>query len=105
MGELNLPGAISVNASSLYARNLLAFVEPMIDKKTGALAVNWDDELVKGTLIAKDGAIVNAAIAEGAGVAAPSAVGASKAKTSNGTATAAKKNGAAKRPARKGGKT
>ena len=105
MGELNLPGAISVNASSLYARNLLAFVEPMIDKKTGALAVNWDDELVKGTLIAKDGAIVNAAIAEGAGVTAPSAAGASKAKTSNGTATAAKKNGAAKRPARKGGKT
>ena len=105
MGELNLPGAISVNASSLYARNLLAFVEPMIDKKTGALAVNWDDELVKGTLIAKDGAIVNAAIAEGAGVTAPSAAGASKAKTSNGTATAAKKNGAPKRPARKGGKT
>ena len=105
MGELNLPGAISVNASSLYARNLLAFVEPMIDKKTGELAINWDDELVKGTLIAKDGAIVNAAIAERAGVAAPSAAGASKAKTSNGTATAAKKNGAAKRPARKGGKT
>jgi len=28
------------------------------------LAINWDDELVKGTLIARDGAIVNAAIAE-----------------------------------------
>ena len=42
-----------MNASSLYARNLLAFVEPMIDKKTGELAVNWDDELVKGTLIAE----------------------------------------------------
>ena len=68
MGKLNLPGAVPVNASSLYARNLLAFVEPMVDKKTGALAVNWDDELVKGTLIAKDGAIVNAMIAERAGV-------------------------------------
>ena len=63
MGKLNLPGAVPVNASSLYARNLLAFIEPMVDKKTGALAVNWDDELVKGTLIAKDGAIVNAMIA------------------------------------------
>lgn len=62
MGRLNLPGAVPVNASSLYARNLLAFVEPMIDKKTGALAVNWDDELVKGTLIARDGAVVNAMI-------------------------------------------
>ena len=87
MDKLNLPGAIPVNASSLYARNLLAFIEPMIDKKTGELAINWDDELVKGTLIAKHGAIVNAAIAQRAGVAEPSAVGASNAKTSNGTAT------------------
>ena len=75
MGKLNLPGAVPVNASSLYARNLLAFLEPMIDKKTGALAVNWDDELVKGTLIAKDGAIVNAMIAERAGAAASQAAG------------------------------
>jgi NAD(P) transhydrogenase subunit alpha len=70
MGKLNLPGAVPVNASSLYARNLLAFLEPMVDKKTGALAVNWDDELVKGTLIARDGAIVNAMFAERAGAAA-----------------------------------
>ena len=67
MGKLNLPGAVPVNASSLYARNLLAFVEPMIDKTSKELAVNWDDELVKGTLVARDGAIVNAMIAERAG--------------------------------------
>jgi NAD(P) transhydrogenase subunit alpha len=63
-GKLNLPGQVPVNASSLYARNLQAFVEPLIDKESKTLAVNWDDELVKGTLIAKDGAIVNAMIAE-----------------------------------------
>ena len=102
MGKLNLPGAIPVNASSLYARNLLAFVEPMIDKKTGGLAVNWDDELVKGTLIARDGAIVNTMVAGRAGVAAPSAA---KAKASNGTVTPEKNDGAAKRPAPKGGNT
>jgi proton-translocating NAD(P)+ transhydrogenase subunit alpha len=67
MGKLNLPGAIPVNASSLYARNLFAFIEPIIDKKTGALAVNWGDELIKGTLIARDGAIVNAMVAERVG--------------------------------------
>ena len=55
MGPINLAGEVPGNASSLYARNLYAFIEPMIDKKTGALAVNWDDELIKGTLIAKDG--------------------------------------------------
>ena len=55
---------VPVNASSLYARNLQAFVEPLIDKEKKTLAVNWDDELVKGTLIARDGAIVNAGVAE-----------------------------------------
>ena len=64
MGRLNLPGEVPVNASSLYARNLQAFVEPLIDKEKKTLAINWDDELVKGTLIARDGAIVNAMIVE-----------------------------------------
>ncbi|RUP09510.1 Re/Si-specific NAD(P)(+) transhydrogenase subunit alpha [Hyphomicrobium sp.] len=58
-GPLNLAGTIAVNASSLYARNLLAFIETMIDKKEKALAVNWDDELIKGTLVAKDGQLVH----------------------------------------------
>jgi NAD(P) transhydrogenase subunit alpha len=46
-------------ASSLYARNLYAFVETLIDKKEKKLAVNWDDELVKATLLTKDGAITH----------------------------------------------
>jgi NAD(P) transhydrogenase subunit alpha len=98
MGKLNLPGAIPVNASSLYARNLFAFIEPIIDKKTGALAVNWGDELIKGTLIARDGAIVNAMVAErvGGSAIAPTAT------TGNG---AARKNATVKRPAAKGDKT
>ncbi len=63
-GPLNLAGTIAVNASSLYARNLLAFIETMIDKKEKTLAVNWDDELIKGTLIAKGGQIVNPNLAK-----------------------------------------
>ena len=58
-GPLNLAGAISVNASSLYAKNLYAFLETLIDKKEKTLAVNWDDEIVKGTLVARDGKIVH----------------------------------------------
>ena len=61
---LNLAGTIPVNASSLYAKNLLAFVETMIDKKEKVLAVNWDDELVKGTLVAKGGQIVHPNLAQ-----------------------------------------
>jgi NAD(P) transhydrogenase subunit alpha len=56
---LNLAGEIPVNASSLYAKNLYTFLETMIDKKDKSLKVNWDDEIVKGTLVAKDGKIVH----------------------------------------------
>lgn len=58
-GPLNLAGSIAVNASSLYAKNLLAFLDIMFDKKEKKLAVNWDDDIVKGTLVAKDGKIVH----------------------------------------------
>jgi NAD(P) transhydrogenase subunit alpha len=59
MGPLNLAGEVPVNASSLYAKNLLAFLETMIDKKEKVLKVNWDDEIVKGTLVAKDGKVIH----------------------------------------------
>jgi H+-translocating NAD(P) transhydrogenase subunit alpha len=58
-GPLNLAGSVAVNASSLYAKNLLAFLDIMFDKKEKKLAVNWDDDIVKGTLVAKDGKIVH----------------------------------------------
>ncbi len=63
---LNLAGEIAVNASSLYAKNLLTFLDTMIDKKDKTLKVNWDDEIVKGTLIAKDGKIVHPSLTHGA---------------------------------------
>ena len=59
LGPTNLAGEVPVNASSLYAKNLLAFLETMIDKKEKVLKVNWDDEIIKGTLLAKDGQIVH----------------------------------------------
>jgi NAD(P) transhydrogenase subunit alpha len=62
LGPTNLPGEVAVNASSLYAKNLVAFLETMIDKKEKALRVNWDDEIVKGALVAKDGQIVHPAL-------------------------------------------
>ena len=50
---------IPASASALYARNLYAFAETLIDKATKSLAVNWDDELVKATCLTRDGAIVH----------------------------------------------
>ena len=59
VGHLNVPGRLAASASGLYAKNLLTFVETLIDKKEKALAVNWDDELVKATALTRDGAVVH----------------------------------------------
>ena len=61
VGHLNVPGRLAATASSLYAKNLYAFVETLIDKESKALAVKWDDELVKATCLTRDGAIVHTA--------------------------------------------
>ncbi|MGE0702112.1 MAG: Re/Si-specific NAD(P)(+) transhydrogenase subunit alpha, partial [Hyphomicrobiaceae bacterium] len=58
-GPINLAGTVAVNATSLYAKNLLNFLETMFDKKTKAFAIDWNDDVVKGTLVAKDGQIVH----------------------------------------------
>ncbi len=59
IGTLNQAGQVPNTASSLYAKNLLAFVETMIDPKTKSLAIKWDDELVKATLLSRGGVIVH----------------------------------------------
>jgi NAD(P) transhydrogenase subunit alpha len=59
VGHLNVAGRLAASASALYAKNLLTFLDTMIDKKEKKLAVNWDDEIVKGTLLTRDGAIVH----------------------------------------------
>jgi NAD(P) transhydrogenase subunit alpha len=61
VGHLNVPGRLAATASSLYARNLYAFVETLVDKTSKQLAVKWDDELVKATCLTRDGAIVHTA--------------------------------------------
>jgi NAD(P) transhydrogenase subunit alpha len=59
IGYGNVPGRLAATASSLYAKNLYAFLEVLIDKKTKTLAVNWDDDIVKATALTRDGAIVH----------------------------------------------
>jgi H+-translocating NAD(P) transhydrogenase subunit alpha len=61
VGHLNVPGRLAATASSLYAKNLYAFVETLVDKETKTLAVKWDDELVKATCLTRQGAIVHTA--------------------------------------------
>ena len=62
IGYSNLPGRLAVDSSSLYARNLFNFVSLFVDKKTGAVNLNWDDEIIKGAGLTRDGAIVHPAL-------------------------------------------
>jgi NAD(P) transhydrogenase subunit alpha len=63
VGHLNVPSRLAADASSLYARNLLAFVSLMIDKESKSLKINWDDEIIKGTGLTRDGKVVHPALA------------------------------------------
>ena len=59
LGPANLPAAQAADTSTLYARNLLNVLALMIDGDSGALAIDWDDEIVKGMLLTRDGAVVH----------------------------------------------
>ena len=64
VGPANLPGELPTDSSALFARNLLNFITPMVDKETKALTINLEDEVVKGTLVTRDGQIVHPSLAQ-----------------------------------------
>jgi NAD(P) transhydrogenase subunit alpha len=59
VGHLNIPARIAADASSMYAKNLLNFVTPLVDAETKALKIDWGDEIIKGCLVARDGRVVH----------------------------------------------
>jgi NAD(P) transhydrogenase subunit alpha len=59
VGYLNVPGRVAASASALYSKNLLTFIDTLIDKKEKKIAINWDDEIVKGTALTRDGAVIH----------------------------------------------
>ena len=69
VGHLNVPGRIAASASLLYAKNLYAFAETLVDKTTKTLAINREDELVKATMLTDGGKVVHPAFANAAAAA------------------------------------
>jgi NAD(P) transhydrogenase subunit alpha len=59
VGYTNMAGRLAASASSLYAKNLLNFLDIMVDKKEKNLAVNWDDEILKAVTLTRDGKVVH----------------------------------------------
>lgn len=60
LGIINLPSRIATDASSLLARNILAFITPMIDKESKGFKPDLNDEIIKATLLTQDGQTVHA---------------------------------------------
>ena len=89
VGHRNVPSRLPVDASSLFARNLFNFLETLIDKEKKELAINWDDDLVKGTLITKDGKVVHEGVIE--------ALGLKQAASSGGSSSGGSSSGGAKK--------
>ena len=63
LGYTNMSSRLGRDASSLFAKNIFNFVTPMLEKGTGNLKINWEDELVTGTLVTKDGKVVHPQLA------------------------------------------
>ena len=73
VGHLNVAGRVAASASLLYARNLYAFLETLVDKTARQLSINRDDELVKATMLTDGGKVVHPAFAAAADAAVPAA--------------------------------
>ncbi|PSH64749.1 Re/Si-specific NAD(P)(+) transhydrogenase subunit alpha [Phyllobacterium sophorae] len=91
VGHLNVPGRIAATASQLYAKNLVAFFETLVDKDSKSVKINFDDELVKATVLTHGGKVVHPNFASTASAAAPALA----------AKTATKKAAPAKAPAAK----
>ncbi len=59
IGHENVPSRIATDASALYAKNLLNFITPLVDVEKKTIAIDFEDEIVKGTLIAHAGKVVH----------------------------------------------
>ena len=62
VGHANYPARVPVDTSTLYARNLFNFIQPMINQESHALEIDWEDEVIRGALLTKGGAVVNPAL-------------------------------------------
>jgi NAD(P) transhydrogenase subunit alpha len=65
VGHLNVPGRLAQDASALYAKNLLNLLTLIYDQEEKGIKIDWDDEIVKGVCVARDGEIVHPALTGG----------------------------------------
>ncbi|MEQ8664696.1 MAG: Re/Si-specific NAD(P)(+) transhydrogenase subunit alpha [Rhodospirillales bacterium] len=94
VGYTNWPALVAEDASGLFARNLFNFISPHVDKESKTLSIDWEDETVTGTLVARDGKVTNDRVLEAL---SSKPVAKTAAKKKSGTRTA--KSGTSSKPA------
>ena len=62
VGHANVPSRVAQDASTLFAKNLLNFMTPLVDGETQELNIDWEDEIIQGTLVCRDGSVVHPAL-------------------------------------------
>ena len=62
IGCTNLASRVAIDASALFAKNLLNFVTPLINSSENKIEINMQDEIIVGSMITKDGKIVHDAV-------------------------------------------
>jgi H+-translocating NAD(P) transhydrogenase subunit alpha len=60
VGYGTLPAMVPTDASAMYARNLLHFVNLLVDPKSGELKLDRGDEIIAGSLVCAEGAVTHA---------------------------------------------
>ena len=62
LGPVNLASSIPVHASEMFSKNITTFLMPMI--KSGSVKIDTTDEIIRDTLVAQNGEIVNDRVRE-----------------------------------------
>ncbi|MBB3396171.1 Re/Si-specific NAD(P)(+) transhydrogenase subunit alpha [Rhizobium sp. BK060] len=63
IGYVNVAGRIAASASALYARNVFAFLETMVERNTKQFVIDPEDELIKATMLTHSGKVVHPSFA------------------------------------------
>ena len=63
VGFDNTASRLAADTSALFAKNLLNFLSLSYDKETKGMKINWDDEIIKGTALTRDGQVIHPALA------------------------------------------
>lgn len=58
VGIANIPGLVAANSSTLYARNVMNFLNLMLNQESSQLKIDRSDEIISGTLVCADGEVV-----------------------------------------------